>query len=150
MWEVEERFIVRLGGNTFINVARLIDFRGQSLFTLKRHDDNGYLGIYFEIYDPSGKHVASVKRNEIYSGDKAAYKIRSSTTQYQFVERRSGIVICTIKRYEDAHPAELDVSVRLYTPSGFLFDATPEGTNLPGYFISGNTIADCAVGIAIG
>jgi hypothetical protein len=92
-----------------------------------------------------------VKRNEIYYGDKTAYRIDGSASRYIFSERASGRVICDIKRYEAALPAELDVSVHLYTPSGFLFDATPEQTNLPG----GNVVRDCTfsgggIGIAIG
>jgi hypothetical protein len=138
MWEVENNFKVRLGGNTYINVPKLVVYKDQTLFTLKRHDENGYLGIYFEIYDADGNHIASVKRNEIYYGDKEKYQIDGSMNRYVFSERESGRVICDIRKREDAHPAELDVSVRLYTPSGFLFDATPEQTNLPGSVIRGN------------
>ena len=151
MWEVEAKFKVRLGGNTYINTPIVVAYRGESLFTFKRHDENGYLGIYFEIYDASGNHVASVKRNEIYFGDKTAYKIDGSMTHYTFSERASGRVLCDIKRYEAAHPAELDVSVSLYTPSGFLFDATPDQTNLPGgSVISGCTFEGMAIAIGIG
>jgi hypothetical protein len=137
--EIEKNFKVRLGSNSYINMDILVAYRGTSLFDLKRHDENGYLGIYFEIYDEHGKHVASVKRNEIYYGDKTAYKIDGSQTRYVFSERASGRVLCDVSRYEDAHPAELDVSVHLYTPSGFLFDAAPTQTNLP----RGNVIRNC-------
>src|SRR5258706_2803009 len=132
MWEVETRFTVRLGGNTYINTPVLVAYKGESLFTVKRHDETGYLGIYFEIYDVNGKHIASVKRNEIYSGDKDKYTIEGSINRYIFRERESGRVLCDIRRREDAHPAELDVSVQLYTPSGFLFEANPDQTNLGG------------------
>ncbi len=63
MWAIEDRFNVILGGNTYINVQNLVVYKNQTLFTLKRHDDNGELGIYFELYDASHNHVASVKRN---------------------------------------------------------------------------------------
>jgi hypothetical protein len=149
MWNIAEHFKVRLGGVTFIDVPNLVDYKGSPLFTLKRHDDTGYLGIYFEIYDERGKRVASVKRNEIYFGDKDAYQIVGSSTTYELSERKSGVAICTIKRYEAAHPVDLDVSVRLYTPSGFLFNATPEGTNLGNAVISGSTITGGTIGIAV-
>jgi hypothetical protein len=149
MWEIAENFKVKLGGNFYINTPVLVAFKGTPLFTLKRHDDNGYLGIYFEIYNAKGEHIASVKRNEIYYGDKTAYEINGSMTRYIFSEKASGRVICDIKRYQAALPAELDVSVQLYTPSGFLFDATPEGTNLPGLYVVRNcTIENLAIGIA--
>ena len=150
MWSVEKEFKVKLGGNFYVDTPVLVAFKGESLFTLKRHDENGYLGIYFEILDKFGAKIASVKRNEIYFGDKSAYQIDGSANRYVLSERESGRVICDIKRREDAHPSELDVSVRLYLPNGFLFDATPEQTNLPGRnIIRGCTITNCAVGIGI-
>lgn len=150
MWEVEKNFRVRIGGNTYIDTPVIVAFKGDPLFTFKRSDENGYLGIYFEIYDSEGKHIASVKRNEIYFGDKDAYKIEGSMNRYTFTERASGRVICDIKKREDAHPAELDVSVHLYTPTGFLFDATPDQTNFGGSTFKGMTFQGNPVGIAIG
>lgn len=150
MFQIEKHFVVRLGGNFYINVPTLVAFKGEPLFTVRRHDENDYLGIYFEIYDSKGKHIASVKRNEIYYGDKSAYQIDGSMNRYIFSERESGRVICDIKKREAAHPAELDVSVHLHTSSGFLFDATPDQTNLPGLnTYSGNVIEGMAIGINI-
>ncbi len=49
-----------------------------------------------------------------------------------------------------ANNVELEVSVHLYTPDGFLFDATPEQTNLPGgNVISGGVMKNCENGIVI-
>lgn len=149
MWEVEDRFVVRLGGNTYINVANLVDYNGTALFTFKRHDETAYLGVYFDIYDANGKRIAAVKRNEIYYGDKAAYQIDGSMNRYVFSDKASGEVLCDIKKREDAHPAELDVSVRLYTPSGWLFNASPDETNLGGITLRGNVIQNCMIGISV-
>lgn len=150
MWEVEDRFVVRLGSNTYINCGSLVSFRGAPLFTLKRHDD-GYLGIYFDIYNPEGHKIATVKRNEIYYGgkDKDRYRIDASLNRITFTDTKTDTVICDIKKREDARPAELDVSVRLYTPTGFLFDATPDQTNLGGTSIRNSSFTDCGIGIAI-
>lgn len=150
MWEIENHFKVRIGGNLYIDTPNIITYKDESLFTLKRHDETGYLGIYFEIHDAAGKHIASVKRSEIYSGDKEAYRIDGSLNRYIFTERASGKVICDIKKREAAHPAELDVSVQLYTPSGFLFNATPEQTNLGGIVMRGCTFVSCGTAFAIG
>jgi hypothetical protein len=149
MWQIEDRFKVRIGGITCINVNRIIDFHGHSLFTVKRHDDTGYLGIDFDIYDAAGNHIAAVRHNEIYRGDKDAYQIEGSMNRYVLSERATGRVLCDIRKREDAHPAELDVSVQLYTPSGFLFDATPEQTNLGGITLNGVTFQDCETGIVV-
>ena len=150
MWEVAERFRVRVGSVTYTNVPNLIVFRGESLFTLKRHED-GYLGIYFDIYSADGDRVAAVRRNEVYLGDQDAYQVDGSANRYVVTERASGRVLCDLRKREDAQPVELDLSVHLYTPSGFLFDATPERTNLPaqGIVFQGGAITDCANGIVI-
>ena len=150
MWEVEENFRVRIGGNTYINTSNILVYSGKSLFTLKRHSDNGYLGIYFEIYDASGQHLASVKRNEIYVGDKNAYKIQGSLNRYVVTERATDQIICDIEKRHEAHPAELDVSVKLYTPSGFFFNASPNQTNMGGITMTGNTFIGGAAAIVIG
>jgi hypothetical protein len=151
MWEVEDRFKVKIGGITFINVPNLVDYKGESLFTLKRHED-GYLGIYFDIYNPKGYKIATVKRNEIYYGgkEKDRYKIDGSANRWVFSERATGIVICDLRKREDAHPAEIEVAVlHLYTPAGKVFEATPDQTNLGNNMMTGVTIEDCGVGIGI-
>jgi hypothetical protein len=149
VWEIEDKFRVRLGGNTYINCKTLVAVQGESLFSLRRHDD-GYLGIDFDIYDDSGNRIATVRRNEIYCSEKDRYQIDGSLNQYKLTDTKTGEVICDIKKREDAHPAELEVSVRLYTPSGFLFDATPEQTNLlRGTVLRNNTISGAGTGISI-
>lgn len=150
MWEIEDHFKVRVGGNTYIDTPDIIVYKGQSLFTLKRHSDNGYLGIYFEIYDSVGQRVASVKRNEIYFGDKEQYEIAGSLNRYVFKERSTGRILCDIKRREDSYPAELDVSAALYTPDGFLILATPQQTNIGGITLTGNTFIGGTAAIVIG
>ncbi len=151
MWTVEDHFKVIIGGNTYIDVPNLVVYKGQTLFTLKRHDENGELGIYFELYNAKGRHVASVKRNQIYmtGGQKELYSVEGSTDGYALRERETGRVVCQICR-KPATPVELEVSVQLYTPDGFLFDATPTSTNLGGIVMEGNVIVRCQTGINIG
>lgn len=148
MWEIENHFKVKIGGNTFIDIGTIVEADGESLFTLKR-DENGYLGIYFEIHDKDGNHIASVKRNEIYYGDKDKYQIDGSLNRYTFFERASGKVLCDIRKREDAHPAELEVSVDLYTPTGFHFTATPEQMNFKGFTMIGSTFMGLHAAIRI-
>lgn len=149
MWSVEENFHVILGGNTYIDTPNLIAYRGAPLFTIKRSDSDGVLGIDFDIFNVSGGHITAIKRNEIYLGDKDAYEITLTMNHYIVKEKSSGRVLCDIKRREEAHPAELEVSVTLYTPDGFLLEATPVGTNLPGMYITGCTFKNNNTGIDI-
>lgn len=93
MWEVAERFRVKIGGITFINCKTLIDYKGQSLFNLRRHED-GYLGIDFDIYDDKGNRIARVVRNEIYKGDPDRYTIEGTADTYILTDKESGDKIC--------------------------------------------------------
>jgi hypothetical protein len=151
MWAVPEHFRVRIGGNIYIDTRVLIEAHGVPLITLKRHDDNGYLGIYFDIYDASGEKLASVKRNEIYPAKRTAdsYRVDGSADRVSFIEKATSRVLCDIKKRDAAGENELDVSVRLYTSKGVLIDATPGGTNLGGAHVIGCVIRNCNVGIAI-
>lgn len=150
MWTIEDRFKVILGGNTYINVPNLVVYKGQTLFTLKRHEENGELGIYFELYDAEHNHVASVKHNQIYptQGQKDLYSIEGSLQGYSLREKNTGQTVCNVVRLPKT-PIELEVSVKFYTPDGFLFDATPTSTNLGGIQMTGNVIAGCSTGINI-
>ena len=148
MWQIENKFKVRIGGNTYIDTANIIVYKGKPLFSLRRHED-GYLGIDFEIYDAEGSLVATVKRNEIYLGNKDDYQIDGTYNSYTLTEVASGNVLCQIKKRGEAHPAELEVSVQLYTPSGFLFNASPDTTNFGGIQMTDCTFVGGAAAIAI-
>jgi hypothetical protein len=155
MWEIPKHFRVKFGGNIYVDAPAIIYTTEGPLVTLKRHDDNGYLGIYFDIYDAIGRKLAAVKRNEIYPAIKTAkdYRIDGTMDRYVFSEKATGAVLCDIRKRTEAGDWELDVSVRLYTPKGFLFDATPTDTNLGGIKLSNNLlhsgvfIGDDVVGI---
>lgn len=75
MWEIENHFKVRIGGNTYIDTPNIITYKGEPLFTLKRHSENGYLGIYFEIYDSARKHIASNNAERFISVTKTLIKL---------------------------------------------------------------------------
>ncbi len=148
MWKIENEFSVKLGGNTYINTPNLVVYKGTPLFQIKRSESEGILGIDFDIFDAAGKRVATVRNGIVVEGDSQNYQIESGHEEYKVTEKKTGRLITSIKRRGVAD-AELEVSVNLYTPDGFLFDATPNETNIGGAMLRGNTIKDCAVGIGI-
>jgi hypothetical protein len=153
MWIVEEHFKVRLGGNVFVDVPRLVVYKGQTLFTLRRNDRNGELGIFFELLDATGEHVASVKRNQIYQTKAGAnlYEMKDLGDVCWLGELATDGLVCNICRTSGI-PVELDVSVRLHTPDGFLFNATPTAIEIPwpqGITLRESTIENRPVGIEI-
>ena len=149
MWHVEDRFRAIIGGNTYVNVANLVVYRGTSLFTLKRRKSDGQLGIDFDVFDKSGARIATVRGNRIVQGNEDDYEIIREADRYAVVEKATGKVICDIRRRSQAPESELEVSVELYTPEGFLFKATPKETNIKGIALRGNVFENLGAGIVI-
>lgn len=149
MWKVEKEFSIRLGGNMYINTPNLIVFQGESIFQIRRSDEDGILGIDFEVFDAQGKRVATFKKGIVVQGDKENYIIDSGHEFYSVTEKSTGRVVARVQR-RGVKDAELDVQVQMYLPNGFLLDAGHTTTNLPrGNQITGCVFRDCGAGIAI-
>jgi hypothetical protein len=149
MWKVETKFAVRLGGNTYINTPNLIVYKGTPLFRIRRSEQDGILGIDFDVHDSTGKRVAIFAKGVVVQGDKGNYDIETGHEQYKVTERSSGRVVAQVRR-RGVEGAELDVAVRMYLPDGFFLDAGPDATNLGGGTLIGNVFENCGAGIAIG
>ena len=149
MWHVEDSFRVIIGGNTYINVTNLVVYKGTSLFTLKRRESDGQLGIDFDVFDRHGARVATVRANRIVQGNEEDYEIVREPDRYAVIEKATANVICEIRRRSQAPRSELEVSVELYTPEGFLFKATPDETNIKGVTLRGNVFENLNAGIVI-
>jgi len=149
MWYVEKDFKIILGSNTYINTPNLVMYKGRSLFTVKRSDNTGLLGINFDVYDKKGTKVATIRNGIVVQGDKEDYNIREGMDHYSVTEQTTGRTICDIRKRRESPNAELEVSVRLYMPDGFLLDATPEQTNIGGNVIKSCTFRDCKAAIVI-
>jgi hypothetical protein len=149
VWKMEDKFSVRLGGCTYINTPNLVVYKGQPLFRIYRSESDNILGIDFDVYDATGARVATFRKGIVVQGDSNNYIINSGHDEYRVTEKASGRLIASVKR-RGAEGAELEVSVHLYTPDGFLFDATPTHTNVAGIMMIGGVIKNCGAGIAIG
>jgi len=149
MWKVENEFSIRLGGNTYINTPDLIVFQGKSIFQIRRSDEDGMLGIDFEVFDAHGKRVAIFKKGIVVQGDKENYIIDSGHETYSVTEKSTGRVVARVQR-RGVKDAGLDVQVHMYLPNGFLLDAGPQTINLGGIKMTGNVFKNCGAGIAIG
>ena len=148
MWQVENEFSVKLGGNTYINTPNLIMVQGESLFNIYRSESDGILGIDFDVYNSSGSKVATVRKGIVVSGDEGAYKISTGHEKYSVTERSTGKEIVSVQR-RNVSGAELEVSVELYTKTGFLLNASPTSTNVGGLTMTGCVIKDCGAGLSI-
>ena len=148
MWQVEKEFSVKLGGNTYINTPNLIVVQGKSLFKVYRSESDGMLGIDFDVYNSSGNKVATIRKGIVVNGDEDAYQITSGHEKYSVTEKSSGKEIVSVQR-RNVSGAEIEVSVELYTKTGFLLNATPESTNVGGVVMKGNIIKDCGAGLVV-
>jgi hypothetical protein len=147
-WERAENFIAILGGNTFKNAPDLIVYRGEPIFRLHRHTSSGKLAISFDIYDETGtERMANVVKSKFYPNRKYSkfkdfekpFAIEDKVYNYTIREKSSGRMVCSIKQREGISPVELEVSVSLYMPDGYLFEATPEKIVTP----NNNEIIGC-------
>ena len=148
-WRVEENFKVKIGGNIYINIPNIIVYGKEPLFKIYRSTSDGLLGIDFDIYEENGEKVATIRKGMIVDGNEDDYSIVEKLDHYTITEKKSGRVICDLKKKEQAGEVELDLSVKMYTKRGFLFEATPTETNIGGLSVSGSTFRNLAVGISI-
>jgi len=106
MWEVAERFKVRLGGNYFINCKSLISCNDESLFRLYRRDSDGQLGIDFDVYDSKGNKIATVRNSNVVGSDPSAYPIAHGAAQKTITDAASGRIIVKI----DKKPSDVELN----------------------------------------
>jgi hypothetical protein len=149
MWKIEKTFSVRLGGNKFINVPDLIVYKGDSLFQLRRGDD-GTLGIDFKVHDANHNRIATFVKGIVVEGDAEKYDVKSGHMEYVVTEKASGNTVARVQR-RGVEGAELDVWIKTFLPNGVLLDATPDSLKIGNVVqISGSTMKNCRVGIALG
>jgi hypothetical protein len=150
MWTLEEKFKVKIGGNYYINTPNIVVYKGTPLFILRRRESDFLLGIDFDVYDRSGTRVATVRNGNVVQGNENDYEIKRLPDHYIVSERASGRIICDIRKRAEAEAGvELEVTVKLYTPSGFLFEATPTQTNIGGMRLSNCTFESLGAAISV-
>ena len=149
-WMVPEHFKVVIGGNTYIDCPVIIDYKGQSLFELRRSDTDGYLGINFDLYGSDGKRVGTVRNAQLGQPVPEGYSVRHGADHYVLTEDATGRIICDIRvRQEAQGGAEIEVAAEMYMPDGDLLRFTPEQTNLGGITLRGNIFRNCGAAIKI-
>jgi hypothetical protein len=147
MWLKDKEFSVKLGGNQFIDTPNLIQYRDTPLFTLYREED-GTLAIDFDIHDSKGARVATVRKNNVYGQNSAAYISEGTADSYTLKDKQSGALIVDIRRGLAAE-TELDISVITFLPDGRLLNLSPDGSNIAGNVFSGVAMKGLPVGIQI-
>lgn len=128
--KVQEHFIVRLGGNDWLDTPNLIVYRGEPILKVTRDGDSDELSVEAEIFDADGQRKAVVRGTELVKGDPQALDIRSTENNYSIRDRTTDRVVCEIRRRASKQKMDLDVSVLMHTPDGFLIHANPAQSNV--------------------
>ena len=140
---------VKIGSNYYINCKKIISFAGQSVLTIDNSSDP-LIKINFDVFSEDGIKIAAVKGGKLTIGEKSAYKIKSTETEFSFIEKTTNRIICFVKRVYDEknRRCELQVFADMFMPSGFYFQCTPETTNVEFLnWMQGSTFTNAASAI---
>lgn len=135
MMKVQEHFIVRLGGNDYLDTPNLIVCKGHPILTLTRDEKSDELRVEAKIFDSTGRKKAVISDTKLLEGDPEAVDVRSTESNYTIRDKSSDRTVCEIRRRAGKQKEDLDVSVLMHTPEGFLIHANPLQSNvgLPRY-----------------
>ena len=128
--KVREDFVVRIGGNDFTATPHLLACKGEPLLTVDRASSSGDLDVRLDIFDENGKRRAVVRNGKLLRGSKKTFDVRMTENSYTVFDRKKERTVCKIRRRANARDMDLDVSLLMHTPDGFLVHANPDQTNL--------------------
>jgi hypothetical protein len=128
--KLQKDFVVRIGGNDYADTPHLLACKGEPLLTVLRDNDSGELDVRIDIYDENGRKQAAVRQAALTRGSAQRFDIRTTENQFKIVDRKRDRVVCNIRRRAHARDMDIDVSLLMHTPEGFLVHANPDQTNL--------------------
>ncbi len=128
--KVRKDFVVRIGGNEYTDTPNLLACKGEPLLRVAREEDSGDLDVELDLFDEKGKRRATVHNGEVVRGSGKAYDVRMTENSFTVFDRRKERTVCEIRRRANARDMDIDVSLLLHTPEGFLVHANPDQTNL--------------------
>ena len=145
------------GSNTFINVPTILQVDDTPLVSVVKEQGLGYT-TEIPIHHADGTYLTKVRGTRVYptdAGKAAGVKI----------ERHPQLWVCTSSgrtAFEiRQQPGDaFTLTAELYTPTGYfvkvshdsqpqLFDASGDGLQIGGLFMTGNTLQGCRIGIWI-
>lgn len=148
-WTIAKDARIKLGGNYFVNCEHLITFDDESLIVVKRRDNDGQLGVDFNIYGKDGQRIGVIRHGRVVEGHDD-YLIEHGPDRKRIIEKTNGKVICEIDRSPSDDQAELAVTLSTYLPNGFRLEVSPDAINISKCTMQGCSFSNLIVGIAIG
>ena len=134
---VADHFRVKLGGRCTCAAKNeplcvLNTILGEKSFCLKRNETGALEIETLEIYDESGNHVVSVRKNHVVADQERVglYSVTDSTDELSVRDNRTGDFLVRICRPPNSKDSvEVHVYLRLHRPGGGSYVATPDGDN---------------------
>jgi hypothetical protein len=108
--KVQKHFVVRLGGTDYLDTPNLIVYKGEPILKVTRDENSDELQVEAEIFDSED--------------------IRSTESNYVIRDRSNDRVVCEIRRRAGQQKMDVDVSVLMHMPDGFLIHANPAQSNI--------------------
>lgn len=127
--KIQEHFVVRLGGNDYLDTPNLIVYKGEPVLKVTRDEPSDELRVEAEIFDAQGHRKARVRGDRQVEGDPDAVEIHSTATSYVIKDRSNDRVVCEIRRRAGQQKMDIDVSVLMHMPDGSLIHANPAQSN---------------------
>ena len=134
-------FKVRFAGDIFVDTPNLVVYEDEPVLRLDRRETDGALEIDMDIYDADGRNVGAIRAGELEDGKPAKVEVSSGESQFLVKDLETGRTICDIRRRAHSREADIDVSVQMFMPDGFLVHANPAQSNLAPYSRERQTVA---------
>lgn len=128
--KVQEHFVVRLDGRDYCDTPNLVVYKGEPLLTVRRAEGDELM-VEALVFDAKGRRKARVRGTELVEGDPGALDVRSTDSSYVIRDRENDRVVCEIRRRAGQQKMDVDVSILMHTPDGFLIHANPAQSNVP-------------------
>ena len=128
--KVQKHFVVRLGGTDYLDTPNLIVYKGEPILKVTRDENSDELQVEAEIFDSEGHCKAKVRGTTLVKGDPESVDIRSTESNYVIRDRSNDRVVCEIRRRAGQQKMDVDVSVLMHMPDGFLIHANPAQSNI--------------------
>ncbi|HEX9758553.1 MAG TPA: hypothetical protein VGB26_12280 [Nitrospiria bacterium] len=119
LWEPANSYSAKIGGIYYRNVTNPIEYKGIPLISLAKNPETGELAATFKLLGPNKSPIAQIKNNSINLKDKNNYTILSGFKRTSIVEKKTGRVVCEIKKRIKDSDLEIEISALLFTDDDY-------------------------------
>jgi transcription antitermination factor NusG len=139
---------VIVGSNIIRNTSGVLNVSGKDQIGLEVDEETTQLLLTMDIYNPSGKKIAKLRRNAWVFNEGNIYDITTVPDSLKLFNKKTGKVVVEV-RITGKDKIEIPYGW-FYTSNGNLLEITPEYWKIGGITMSGNVIDSCGAAVGIG